>query len=107
MAKNLKKSLSMIHYQTLMVLGALLLLGAVGCQVGSTQITETQFPEQDQTEVSQSPDPTAVETETVDLEEAVEADPPNQCLVCHTDEQALKDTAKPVVDKESESSGEG
>ena len=107
MAKYLNNSPSKIPYRALMLLGALLLLGAVGCQSGSTQVAETQIPEQDPVEVSPSPEPTPNQAEEVDQEEAVETDQLNQCLVCHTDEQALKDTAKPVVDKESESSGEG
>jgi hypothetical protein len=31
----------------------------------------------------------------------------DECLVCHSNEERLKDTAAPVVDLESESSGEG
>jgi len=50
---------------------------------------------------------------TTDDDNATEADPElvveeiNQCLVCHADQETLKDTAYPVVVIESESSGEG
>ena len=36
-----------------------------------------------------------------------EPDPKDECLICHSDQQTLVDTAKPVDIKESESSGEG
>ena len=38
------------------------------------------------------------------VEEAVEV---SQCIACHTDQTRLEETADPVIDLESESSGEG
>ena len=52
-------------------------------------------------------DPTSAPTDTnqdVAVENTGEA---NQCVECHTDKQALVDTAAPVVEVEEESEGEG
>jgi len=55
-------------------------------------------------------EPESEESETSSGEgqaQVVDSEDLNQCLVCHADQQALKDTADPVVLVETESSGEG
>lgn len=85
-----------------MLLGLLLLVGAVSCQADQTQ----QLPEPTSAPVlTEAPEPTAVGDEAALASQAeVNVD---ECLACHTDKQTLVDTADPVVDLESESSGEG
>ena len=89
----------------IILLGILLLVGAASCRANQTQelpAVEISTAEPVLTDV---PAPTAVE------DVAVLADPiaekVDECLACHTDKQTLVDTADPVVDLESESSGEG
>ena len=104
MAKNKKKSSSKIHYLSLIIIGVLLILLAVSCQSSDPEVTVE--PTQEQEEVLESPEPTVTESEEMASSED-ESEPADQCLVCHTDQDTLMDTADPVVDLESESSGEG
>jgi hypothetical protein len=107
MAIKKKKVPSKVHYSVLMIIGVFLMVLAVSCQTADPQIVEEPTLEQEE-EVLESPEPTASDpneiTEAQDEGESAEVD---QCLVCHTDQDTLMDTADPVVDLESESSGEG
>lgn len=105
MSKKIGISPQNIPSFLIMLLGLLLLVGAVSCRADQT-------PEISQVDITatapvvmEDPEPTAVD------EGAALADQPeenvDECLACHTDQQMLIDTADPVVDLESESSGEG
>lgn len=52
-------------------------------------------------------DPTSAPTDTDQAVMAEDTGEVNQCVDCHTDKQALVDTAAPVVEVEEESEGEG
>ena len=58
---------------------------------------------------AETPSPTATaEEKRVEIEAVVEVEPKaDECLACHTDKQRLIDTAEPVAESESESSGVG
>ena len=111
MAKKLSTLLSRIHYSIPLLLGALLLLGAVSCQAGqagqgepqAAQVTETSLPGSPEPTTTAAPEMAAVDGQAPDAE----PEEVNQCLVCHADQGALRDTADPVALVESESSGEG
>ena len=88
------------------LLGILLILGAVSCQAQVDQ-QSVPGPEDETAAISQeSPEPTDEVEEEEEVEEVVAAEV-DQCLACHTDQQTLIDTASPVEIAESESSGEG
>ena len=86
----------------------MLLVLAVGCQTKGSEVTEDPSLVQEDAEVLESPEPTTSETEEM-VEVESEGDPAevDQCLVCHTDQDTLMDTADPVVHLEAENSGEG
>lgn len=109
MTQNNRKSFSKIPATILMILGAVLLLVAVSCRAVVTQPSETQAVESGNTAVPDSAD-AEDDAESSSGEGqglVVESEPSNQCLSCHTDQQALMDTAGPMVVLESENSGEG
>ena len=94
----------------LVLLAGLLLVAAPACSTAEGPVSEP--PEVEDTRVEVTPvDPTPEETaeeQTVAL--AAESESPqeeNSCLECHTDQQALIDTAAPVEAVEKESTGEG
>ena len=64
----------------------------------SVETEPTSEPEQSKTSSEQNPQEVAVAEKEAEV---------NQCLACHTDQVRLEDTADPVVEVESESSGEG
>ena len=109
MAKKIQKSFSKIHYGVLLILGGLMLVLAVSCQAGAAQPALTQTLDLEPTGVQITEE--AEEEPTIETGEdptqAITAEEQNQCLICHTDQQKLQDTADPVVVVESESSGEG
>jgi len=49
----------------------------------------------------------SISTDTDLITEDQETEIPDECLICHSNQQKLIDTANPVVVLESESSGEG
>jgi hypothetical protein len=108
MAKKIQKSFSKIQYSTLIILGGLLLLVAVSCQTGATEQVPTQaVAPEDTLEIDEVDSAEPENSSGEDQAQVVESEDLNQCLICHTDQQALQDTADPVVVVESESSGEG
>jgi hypothetical protein len=87
------------------LLGIILILGAVSCRAQADQEpAPIQEEEVTAEEALDSPEPTVEVEDEVEEVMAAEVD---QCLACHTDQQALIDTASPVEQTESESSGEG
>ena len=80
-----------------------------GCQSRSSEETEPTPEitfEIETTTETEGPETSSKETteEVALVENTAEV---NQCLDCHTDQGRLEDTADPVVEVESESSGEG
>jgi len=102
MVKKLSKIPSKARISTLVFWVGLLLIGAVSCQAEQTQLPAAETPTQEVAE--QAPTEESVE---IAASEETEVPPQDQCLVCHTDQQTLMDTAAQVVALESESSGEG
>ena len=105
MARKRKNITSRFLFPAQLIWVGFLLIGLVGCQAAATQLPESPTVELEEAPVEETAEPTQ-EDESPDMEEA-QAPPENECLVCHTDQAALMDTADPVVDTESESSGEG
>jgi hypothetical protein len=106
MAKIPNKLISKVQYYHLLILGILILIGAVSCQASNQQAEVT--PELDLTATAEFAAETLPTSTPSEL--ASENVPPqqvDQCLACHTDKQALLDTADPVAVVESENSGEG
>ncbi len=106
MAKIPRKLISKVQYYHLLVLGSLILAAAVSCRASDQGGQGT--PELELTETASAALASPLATSTTEMAE-VESEPEevDQCLVCHTDKQALIDTADPVVVVESENSGEG
>ena len=75
------------------ILASALLLSA-GCQAATPEPVPTN------TAVPSEPEPTVEPTVEVVIEE-------DHCVSCHTDKEQLISVAKPVEEKESESSGVG
>ncbi|RLD01829.1 MAG: hypothetical protein DRI46_02690 [Chloroflexi bacterium] len=96
-------SLKILH-STLMLMGFILILGAVSCRGEEPQLPETQTPSPEGSTATHFPDPTASEAAEEGSGQPSEAD---QCLICHADQQALENTAADLVVAESENSGEG
>jgi hypothetical protein len=80
-----------------------------GCQSQSGETIEPTTQETVEVEVTSTPTQSASSSEEDTEAEAMAAEPAevNQCLLCHTDQVRLEETADPVVVVESESSGEG
>ena len=104
MAKRFGNFSQKVPSLIIIILGVLLLVGAVSCEANIQEM-----PEVEETEIVS--DSMSEPKETVEVEEVTIADQPvekvDECLACHIDQQILIDTADPVVDLESESSGEG
>ena len=80
-----------------------------GCQSRSSEETEPTLEvtvENEPTTVAEGPEGSSEET-TEDVALVEKAAEVNQCLNCHTDQERLEETADPVAEVESESSGEG
>jgi hypothetical protein len=106
MIRKLKKTPSRIQFSSLLLWTGLLLLGAVSCQADQTQLPVAQTPELKPTQTQEAAEPTPSEESAAESGEG-EAALDDQCLICHTDQQTLIDTAAPLVVLENESSGEG
>lgn len=106
MAKMLPRLTLKIQYYHLLALGTLLILGAVSCQAAQDVSPETPTPAADASSLQATDTPDTAGTEPSALA-AEAAEPMDACLACHTDKQALIDTAAPLVVVASENSGEG
>lgn len=102
MTRKITKIPSKFRFATLLFWVGLLLIGAVSCQAEQTQLPVAE------TATEEVAEPAATD-EIVEIAESEEPEEPpqDQCLVCHTDQQTLMDTAAPLVVQETESSGEG
>ncbi|MEN8171683.1 MAG: hypothetical protein ABFS03_02285 [Chloroflexota bacterium] len=102
-----------------LVICTLLILSLTSCS--SAESTELLVNENDEvasieieptveeTEIESNPDSDQmVEKDQTDPDTDISAEePPNYCIECHTDKQALIDTAKPEEEHEAENEGEG
>lgn len=86
------------------VIVVLLLVFLTSCRSGSISLDEL-----DAEPTSLSPESTQSSELTIALisDETQEPEIIDECFLCHTDKQALIDSAKPAVVLESENSGEG
>ena len=80
-----------------------------GCQSQSVEEVEPTIQQSVETVPTSEPEQskTSSEQNTQEVAVAEKEAEVNQCLACHTDQGQLEDTANPVVEVESESSGEG
>ena len=86
------------------ILALIVVVGLSACQSNSASNIEVQSqPSADNPATTTLPEPTVL----VVSEDEQEETKSNECLVCHSDQQTLIDTASPVEVIESESSGEG
>jgi hypothetical protein len=91
----------------ILIIGLLLLIFAAGCRADTAQVPEPTSVDQptEEIEETETSDDAAEPTLVAEVvESTAEID---ECLSCHIDEGLLRDTADPVAEVESESSGEG
>lgn len=103
-----RKGTSLSIWPVSLMLGLILVIS--GCTSPPETLPTPTAGDQPEAEVTPvEPTPTGMEQEDDQVQQAEEAEPqePNQCLVCHTDQQALTDTADPEPVVEEESTGEG
>jgi hypothetical protein len=103
-----RKGKSLSFWPIGLVFGLMLVMS--GCTSPPESLSTPTVGDQIEVEITPvEPTPAGMEQEEDQDQQAAEAEPQetNQCLVCHTDQQALTDTADPEPVVEEESTGEG